>query len=59
METVCHRLTFRRIDKSYTNNYTDKCIELVPSKQTTTSIREKGITKYANAQTTMCIPTIM
>ena len=46
-------------DKSYSDNYTDKCIELVPSKLTTTSMREKGIDKYANAQTAMCTQTTM
>ena len=51
--TQCHHLTFRTIDKNYTNNYTDKCIEFVPSKPTTTSMKEKGIDKYANAQTTI------
>ena len=42
-----------RIDKSYTNNYTDKYIELVLSKSTTTSMRENGLDKYAKAQVTM------
>ena len=51
-KTMCHRLTFRTIDKSYTNNYIDKCIELVPIKLTTTigkwhqSMRENGMDKY-------------
>ena len=54
MKTVCHRLTFRTIDKIYTNNYGDKCIDFDPSKPTTISMRKRGINKYANAQTTMC-----
>ena len=33
------------------NRYTNKYIELVPSKPTTTSMREKVIDKYANAIT--------
>ena len=33
------------------NRYTNKYIELVPSKPTTTSMRVKGIDKYANANT--------
>ena len=37
--------------------HTDKYIEHVPSKPTTASMRKKGIDKYANAQTTMCIHT--
>ena len=34
-------------------SYSDKYIELVPSKPTTTIIREKGIDKYANATTSI------
>ena len=54
MKTQCHHLTFGTIDKSYAINYTDECIELAPSKPTTTSMKEKGIDKYANVQTTIC-----
>ena len=43
MKTMYHRLTVRIIEKSYTNNYTDKFIEYVPSQSTTTSMGDKGI----------------
>ena len=36
-----------------TQIHTNKFHEHVPSKPTTTSMRRKGIDKYANAQTTM------
>ena len=34
--------------------HTNKYTEHVPSKPTTTSMREKGINKYTKAQTAMC-----
>ena len=40
--------------KHTTQICTNKYIEHVPSKRTITSMREKGIDKYANAQTIMC-----
>ena len=37
-----------------TQIHTNKYTEHIPRKSTTASMREKGIDKYANAQTTMC-----
>ena len=38
---------------------TNKYIEHLTNKPTTTSMRQKGIDKYANAQATMCAQTTM
>ena len=44
-----------RVYTIHTNKYT----EHIPRKPTTKSIRDKGIDKYANAQTTECTHTTM
>ena len=54
MKIVCHRLTFRTIDKTLHQHLPSQMHQTDNNKH-----ERKGIDKYANAETTMCTQTTM